>query len=154
MPFLIRQYSESKKNKNEGWYHCRDPYPHKKKCAVVDVYFDEWVEIYPRTPAMIDIAKTVKVSAHFVRNVMKEFRETGQLSDPAERRAKKKKKITAETTLFTDEEEHFLLSMRAEDPAQPTAAYVHALAVFFNRLDRVIVASWKTQTARHSCWLV
>ena len=150
MVYTVRAYGDSRKNKHGGWYHRGDPYPHEKKCAVVDAYFERWAAIYPKTPTNIEIAIEVKVSTHFVRDVLHEFQDTGRLADPALKRAKKKKKITAKTAMLTTDKENLLLAMRVEDPAQPTAAYVQALAVFFNRtISCAYINRWWLQRFKH-----
>ena len=113
-------------NENGGWYHNGDYYPHFKKVEVVDKFFEMWAESFPDRPSFTAVAKATKVTRPTVKKYVDEFEERGKLIDPMELRSKRHR-ITAETTILTEAEETFLLSLRATDLTRPTMSYTNEL---------------------------
>ena len=134
MSYVDGKVGGSKRNKNGGWYHPGDTYPHTKKVEIIEIYFDKWSEYYPWEPTYTEMGEAAKVTHQYAKKVIMEFKETGQISDPHNRDKTKKQKITAETSHFTEKEESFLLSLRAEDPSRPTASYVREVLDRFNKV--------------------
>ena len=131
-----RQHGIVRQNENGGWYHCGDEYPHFKKVEVVEDFFERWAETFPTKPSYREIGSRTKVSHMTVKKFLEEFEREGRILDPEERK-RQKKKIDATNTILTQQEETFLLSLRAEDPARPTMSYVNELLNNFGKLVSV-----------------
>ena len=137
-----RQHGVLKKNKHGGYYHKGDYYPHFKKVEVVECVFVLWKQSFPKRPAYNKIAKMVKVAQPTVKRFVEEFENRGFLIDPMEQRSKRRR-ITAETTILTPDEEAFLLALRVLDPSRPTMSYMQELRKEFGTvISRSYINQW------------
>ena len=84
--------SGTRKNKQGGWYHPGDTYPHSKKIEILEIFLEKWADYYPREPTYAEMAKVAKVGENYIKKVLTEFKETGTLADP-QKQGKKNEKL-------------------------------------------------------------
>lgn len=120
----------ARENRNGGFYHPGDYYRFEKKLEVVETFFRLWEESFPHRPTYTSVATQCKVCHNTVRKYLQEFEETGTVSDPQERMVVKKslgREGRMTESLLSPYEEHYLLSLRADDPSRPLNSYAIAL---------------------------
>ena len=140
-----RLLRDASTNEVGGYYKRGDCYPYARKKEVVDTFFRLWQQSYPHRPSYCAVARHTKIGRTTVKKFIEEFEENGFITDPDEVKMQKilegenRAKVIGVLSLL---EEHFLLSLRAEDPTRPNQSYVTELN---NAFGRTVTGKFITQ---------
>jgi hypothetical protein len=113
-------------NNNGGYYQPGRRYDFRTKMEVATVFADLWQASFPSVPHISQVAKVAKVGWKYAAKVVDEITITGDLIDPDIQKVQQN--VARQRGEFlSQEEEVFLLSLRAEDATRPLLDYVQKL---------------------------
>jgi hypothetical protein len=114
------------RNNNGGYYQPGRRYNFRTKMEVATVFADLWQVGFPTIPQTSHVAKVAKVGWKYAAKVVDEITITGDLIDPDIQKVEQN--LSRERGEFlSQEEEVFLLLLRAEDATRPLVDYVQNL---------------------------
>ena len=102
---------------------------------------DLWEKTYLLRPTFTAVSKEAKVATSTARKYIKEYLDTGDISDPKKEQILRKANNVRYVVihLLTFEEEQFVLSIRAEDSTTPLEVYRMA---FIQEFDKKVSVSY------------
>jgi hypothetical protein len=92
---------------------------------VATVFADLWQHGFPSIPHISDVARVAKVGWDYAAKVVDEISNPSNLIDPEIQKIKQN--LAQECGGLSQEEEVFLLSLRAEDATHPLLEYIQNL---------------------------
>jgi hypothetical protein len=129
-------------NENGGYYQPGRNYDFRTKMQVALIFAELWQQIFPAIPRVADVARASQVGWKFAAKVIREIITTGNLFDPEELRLRQNQSRECGDWL-SQEQEVYLLSLRAADASRPLHDYINNLEESYGtRITAAYLSKW------------